>query len=112
MLRSKKEHFVSLHSGTNTKKQKTWDKKDVGPFLVCKQCLNVITSDKMRIVVNGANTHTFANPHGFFFPYSLFFSGTGLRIPRGLDRHLLMVRGVFMENRGVWKMWRTPRLGI
>jgi hypothetical protein len=35
--------------------------------IVCRQCLHVITSNAERKIINGAYSHTFANPEGIVF---------------------------------------------
>jgi hypothetical protein len=45
---------------------------DDGEFILCRQCLNVITSSAERIEVDGSHQHTFANPHGLVFEIGCF----------------------------------------
>ena len=45
--------------------------------IVCRQCLNVITSSSERKVVNGAHAHTFANPEGIVFEISCYRDAWG-----------------------------------
>lgn len=41
------------------------EKEDSGEeFILCRQCLQIITSTAERIEVEGSHYHTFANPHG------------------------------------------------
>lgn len=46
-------------------------------YLLCRQCLQVITSPSERIMVEGLHRHTFANPHGIVFEIGCFNSATG-----------------------------------
>ena len=41
-------------------------------FILCRQCMHVITSPSERIVVEGSHKHTFANPHGIVFEIGCF----------------------------------------
>ncbi len=50
---------------------------DVGKFLLCRQCLQVITHPSLKIMINGAHEHTFANPHGIVFEIGCFKSAVG-----------------------------------
>lgn len=45
--------------------------------IVCRQCLHVITSAEERTVVNGAHTHTFANPEGTVFEIACYRDAWG-----------------------------------
>ena len=46
-------------------------------YLLCRQCLHVITSPAERIAVDGQHQHTFANPHGIVFEIGCFASVIG-----------------------------------
>ncbi|MCF8024101.1 MAG: hypothetical protein K9J79_10120 [Desulfobacteraceae bacterium] len=46
-------------------------------FLLCRQCLALITTPGERIAVNGANQHAFANPHGIVFEIGCFRNAWG-----------------------------------
>lgn len=46
-------------------------------YILCRQCLHVITSSTERIVVQGLHRHTFANPHGIVFEIGCFRSSIG-----------------------------------
>jgi hypothetical protein len=46
-------------------------------YILCRQCLHVITSPTERIPVEGSHEHTFANPHGIVFEIGCFGSVTG-----------------------------------
>jgi hypothetical protein len=43
-----------------------------GEGIVCRQCLHGITSTAEREVINGAHTHTFANPEGIVFEIACY----------------------------------------
>jgi len=46
-------------------------------YILCRQCLHLITSPAERLTVEGAHQHTFANPHGIVFEIGCFGSVTG-----------------------------------
>ncbi|NQT68596.1 MAG: hypothetical protein HQ552_03350 [Desulfobacteraceae bacterium] len=46
-------------------------------YILCRQCLHVITSSAERIAVQGLHRHTFANPHGIVFEIGCFRSSRG-----------------------------------
>jgi hypothetical protein len=50
---------------------------DTGDAIVCRQCLHEITSNKERKIVNGAHSHTFANPEGIVFEIICFRDAWG-----------------------------------
>jgi hypothetical protein len=45
--------------------------------IICKQCLHEITSSVERIVIDGAHTHTFANPEGIVFEIACYGNAHG-----------------------------------
>ena len=47
------------------------------PIIVCRQCRNHITDESQRLSVDGANRHTFANPHGFVYDIACFGLAVG-----------------------------------
>ncbi|MEW6077663.1 MAG: cereblon family protein [Thermodesulfobacteriota bacterium] len=53
------------------------DRTDSGVFLLCANCLHLITSRQAAISVNGAHQHTFANPHGLVFTIGCFQQAPG-----------------------------------
>lgn len=55
------------------------DEDDIGSgrALLCRNCLNVVTTDKERIEKNGSHTHTFANPYGNVFEIGCFRHAIG-----------------------------------
>jgi len=46
-------------------------------YILCRQCLQVITSPAERIAVQGSHQHTFANPHGIIYEIGCFRSVIG-----------------------------------
>jgi len=46
-------------------------------FILCRQCLQIITSKAERIEVEGLHYHTFANPHGIVYDIGCFRSADG-----------------------------------
>ena len=62
------------HVKKNTQTQETTDR---GKFLICRQCLHMITHRSQQIIVDGAHKHTFANPHGIVFEIGCFKSAIG-----------------------------------
>jgi hypothetical protein len=45
--------------------------------IVCRQCLHGITASAERTLVNGAHTHTFANPEGIVFEIGCYRDAWG-----------------------------------
>jgi len=45
--------------------------------IVCRQCLNGITSAAERRIIDGAHAHTFANPEGIVFEISCYRDAWG-----------------------------------
>ena len=45
--------------------------------LLCRQCLQKITSMEARTVVHGQHRHVFFNPHGIVFEIGCFYSASG-----------------------------------
>ena len=50
---------------------------DIDDYILCRQCLQVITSPTERIEMQGAHQHTFANPHGSVYQIGCFRSAAG-----------------------------------
>ncbi|MFW6081335.1 MAG: cereblon family protein [Desulfosalsimonas sp.] len=46
-------------------------------YLLCRQCLAIITTHADRISVGGSHEHTFANPHGIVFEICCFRNARG-----------------------------------
>lgn len=58
---------------TNPKEQDI----DTDKYLLCRQCLQIISSPAERIEVQGAHTHTFANPQGIIYEIGCFKTAKG-----------------------------------
>lgn len=50
---------------------------DGEPFIRCRECLFPVTRDEDRISVNGAHSHTFANPAGIVYTIGCFSTADG-----------------------------------
>jgi len=48
------------------------DQTEEGDFLLCANCLSLITPRQAAITVNGGHRHTFANPSGLVFTIGCF----------------------------------------
>jgi len=48
-------------------------------FLLCRYCLQIITSSDACVKIFGTHQHTFANPHGFVYHIGCFKSADGCR---------------------------------
>ena len=57
------------NSGEDEHREKESDSEK---HILCRQCLQVITSPAERIVVQGSHQHTFANPHGIIYEIGCF----------------------------------------
>jgi hypothetical protein len=53
------------------------DQTEDGDFLLCANCLNLVTLHQAAITVNNAHQHTFANPHGLVFTIGCFKQAPG-----------------------------------
>lgn len=53
------------------------DQTDEGPFLLCANCLNLVTFQQAATTVNGFHEHTFANPHGLVYTIGCFNQAPG-----------------------------------
>jgi len=76
--------FRSSHKkNSNEKLQSLTDEEteekeaDSEKFILCRQCLQIITSKNERIEVEGSHYHTFANPHGIIYDIKCFRSAIG-----------------------------------
>jgi len=70
---------INKQNDINQSQLKT-DKKikaDADNFILCSQCLQIITHPSEQIVVDGFHQHTFANPHGIIFDIGCFRSAIG-----------------------------------
>ncbi len=50
---------------------------DAGSYLLCRHCLQVISSPAERIEVQGSHKHTFANPQGIIYEIGCFKNAAG-----------------------------------
>ena len=66
------QNGIDTHQAT--KDQTASDAVDA---VICKQCLYEITSSVERIVIDGAHTHTFANPEGIVFEIACYRNAQG-----------------------------------
>ena len=46
-------------------------------YILCRNCLNILTLPSESILINGAYTHTFANPAGIVYEIKCFKSAAG-----------------------------------
>lgn len=53
------------------------DQEEDGAFLLCANCLNLVTFQQAAISLNGSHQHTFANPHGLVFTIGCFRQAPG-----------------------------------
>ncbi|MFC1857106.1 cereblon family protein [Thermodesulfobacteriota bacterium] len=53
------------------------EKTSAEEYILCRQCLQVITSPSERITVQGSHAHTFSNPHGMVYNIGCFRSVRG-----------------------------------
>ena len=55
------------------------EKKESGEneFLLCGQCLQIITSTAERVKIDENHLHTFANPHGIIYEIGCFKTAAG-----------------------------------
>lgn len=82
--RNKNQLFRSLNSNHSNSSLKPIDKTDskkqdseVGKQLLCRNCLQIITSPAERILVQGSHKHTFANPQGIIYEIGCFRNANG-----------------------------------
>ncbi|MFO7965471.1 MAG: cereblon family protein [Desulfobacterales bacterium] len=66
---------------------------DDGEVIVCAQCGRSITTDAARISVNGAHSHTFANPHGIVFEIGCFRAAFGCAYQGPLTEEFTWFKG-------------------
>lgn len=57
--------------------EKTRSEESPSAVIVCRNCLNKVTDPDSRIRVDGAFSHTFANPHGHVFEIGCFSDAAG-----------------------------------
>lgn len=51
---------------------------DEGKFILCRNCMNIITSTGNKIEMSGKHTHTFTNPKGFVYRIGCFGAARGI----------------------------------
>jgi hypothetical protein len=56
----------------NNESPETTDDSPDGEFLLCANCLNMITARRAAMTVNGSHEHTFANPSGLVYTIGCF----------------------------------------
>ena len=61
----------------NTEQDTQLENDDKKWNLLCRQCLQRITSLEARTVVKGQHRHVFFNPHGIVFEIGCFYSACG-----------------------------------
>ncbi len=49
----------------------------IGKLILCRECLQVITDPRQKIMVRGGHMHTFANPNGIVFEIGCYRSAVG-----------------------------------
>lgn len=74
LLREKQPSEIYDSLAEDEVEEKTSDDEE---YILCRQCLHVITSSADRIAVQGSHQHTFANPHGIVFEIGCFQSAIG-----------------------------------
>jgi len=60
-----------------TVEDETKEKTSEEEYILCRQCLQIITSPSERIIVQGSHAHTFSNPHGIVYNIGCFRSVRG-----------------------------------
>jgi len=77
LLREPSEKYGSKKPGQIVEDKTKEKEPDTGKYILCRQCLQVITSPAERIEMQGAHQHTFANPHGSVYQIGCFRSAAG-----------------------------------
>lgn len=74
-----KELFDKKPDGTPEKSEDpaAVELADDGTFLLCANCLHLITFHQANIAVNGSHEHTFANPSGLVYTIGCFNQAPG-----------------------------------
>ena len=88
----KKEHpgfFTDTSEADHPKEQESGPEQNI----YCLQCHQVITSNHHRIIRDGANEHTFANPGGLIFNIACFRSVTGCAYAGPLSQEFTWFKG-------------------
>jgi hypothetical protein len=76
-LRSPREKQNDEMLGSLVESEAEEKESDDEEYILCRQCMHVITSSAERITVQGLHRHTFANPHGIVFEIGCFRSSIG-----------------------------------
>lgn len=77
LFRQRPEKYGSEKPGHIVEDETEEKEPDTGEYILCRQCLKVITSPAERIEMQGAHQHTFANPHGSVYQIGCFRSAVG-----------------------------------
>lgn len=82
--RNKNRLFRSPNSSHRTSDLRPVDKtdskeqdSDVGEYLLCRNCLQIISNPSERIEMHGSHKHTFANPQGIIYEIGCFKNANG-----------------------------------
>jgi len=77
LFRQPSEKYGDERPGQIVEDETKEKEPDAGEYILCRQCLRVITSPAERIEMQGAHQHTFANPHGIVYQIGCFRSAPG-----------------------------------
>lgn len=72
---SKKNHGDTDNLVVTEKKQK--QDTITGKFLLCRECLQIITNPSEKTGILGSHTHTFTNPNGIIFDIDCYKTAPG-----------------------------------
>jgi hypothetical protein len=79
LLRHPPEKYGGEKPGYGVEDETKEKEPDIDEYILCLQCLQVITSPAERIIMQGTHQHTFANPHGTVYQIGCFRSASGCR---------------------------------
>ncbi|MBW2606015.1 MAG: hypothetical protein JRD05_00120 [Deltaproteobacteria bacterium] len=77
LLRQPSEKYGGEKPGYIVEDETKEKEPDIDEYILCRQCLQVITSPAERIEMQGAHQHTFANPNGIVYQIGCFRSASG-----------------------------------
>ncbi len=77
LLKKPSEKYGSEKPGQIVEDETKEKEPGAEEYILCRQCLQVITSPAERIEMQGAHQHTFANPHGSVYQIGCFRSAAG-----------------------------------
>jgi len=77
LLRQPSEKYGGEKLGHIVEDETKEKEPDIDKYILCRQCLQVITSPAERIEMHGAHQHTFANPNGIVYQIGCFRSAVG-----------------------------------